>query len=150
MSPLDATNASYIMGFIDLVSSRWDTATQYPKGLNISVTRLRYSANHNVPDSWPIRAQIASQNYELCRNHCVLKSQNNNVQYVENNVFNLEPCKHTALQQKHKIMFFLATSYDPFNNLNENFNLHSIRYYCILFIMYYNTEVQIIATICNK
>ncbi len=28
---------------------------------------------------------------------------------------NLEPRKHIALHQIHKIMFFLATSYDPFN-----------------------------------
>ncbi len=41
---------------------------------------------------------------------------NNNVQYVENNVFlNLKPCKHIALHQIYQIMFFLATSYDPFN-----------------------------------
>ncbi len=40
---------------------------------------------------------------------------NNNVQYVENNVFfNLKPRKHIAIHQIHKIMFFLATSYDPF------------------------------------
>ncbi len=29
---------------------------------------------------------------------------------------NLEPCKHIALHQIHKIMLFLATSYDPFNS----------------------------------
>ncbi len=68
MSPLDATNASFIMGFIVLVSSRRDTASQHGKGCNISVTRLRYSANHNALDSWPIRAHLASQNDELCKN----------------------------------------------------------------------------------
>ncbi len=29
--------------------------------------------------------------------------------------FNLKLHKHIALHQIHKIMFFLATSYDPFN-----------------------------------
>ncbi len=53
------------MGFIVLVSSRRDTASQYGKRRNISVTRLRYSANHNALDSWPIRAHLASQNDEI-------------------------------------------------------------------------------------
>ncbi len=30
---------------------------------------------------------------------------------------NFKPHKHIALHQIHKIMFFLATSYDPFNLL---------------------------------
>ncbi len=68
MSPLDATNASFVMGFIVLVSSRRETPSQYSEGRNISVSRLRYSANHNAPDSWPIRARLASQNDELCKN----------------------------------------------------------------------------------
>ncbi len=71
MSPLDATNASFIAGFIVLVSSRRDTASQYGKGRNISVSRLRYSANHNALDSWPIGAHLASQNDELCKNQRV-------------------------------------------------------------------------------
>ncbi len=33
MSPLDAINASFIMGFIVFVSSRRDTASQYSKGV---------------------------------------------------------------------------------------------------------------------
>ncbi len=56
------------MGFIVFLSSRRDTASQYSKGRNISVSRLRYSANHNALDSWPIRAHLASQNDELCKN----------------------------------------------------------------------------------
>ncbi len=69
MSPLDATNASFVMGFIVFVSSRRDTASQYSKGCNISVSRLRYSANHNTLDSWPISlAGLASPNDELCIN----------------------------------------------------------------------------------
>ncbi len=35
---------------------------------------------------------------------------------------NLKPCKHIALHQIHKIMFFLATSYDPFNVENRHGN----------------------------
>ncbi len=61
-------NASFIMGFIVFVSSRRDTASQYGKGRNISVT---YLANHNTLDSWPIRARLASQNNELCKNRHV-------------------------------------------------------------------------------
>ncbi len=53
------------------VSLRRDTASQYGKGRNISITRLRYSANHNALDSWPIRAHLASQNDELCKNRLV-------------------------------------------------------------------------------
>ncbi len=68
MSPLDATNASFIMCFIVFVSPFRDTASQYGKGRNISVSRLRFSANHNALDSWPIRARLASQNDELCKN----------------------------------------------------------------------------------
>ncbi len=41
-----------IMGCNVCVSSRRDTASQYGKGRNISVSRLRYSANHNALDSW--------------------------------------------------------------------------------------------------
>ncbi len=72
MSPLDATNASFIMGFIVFVSSRRDTASQYCEGRNISVSRLKYRANQNASnqnalDSWPIRARLASQNDELCK-----------------------------------------------------------------------------------
>ncbi len=95
MSSLDATNTSFIMGFIVFMSLRRDTASQYDKGRNISVTRLRCSANHNALDSWPIRAHLASQNDELCKNRCVSERRRKNyVQCVENVFFNLEPCKH--------------------------------------------------------
>ncbi len=47
----------FVMGFIVLVSSRRNTLSQYGEGRNISVSRLRYSANHNAPDSWPISAR---------------------------------------------------------------------------------------------
>ncbi len=75
MSPLDATNASSVMGYIVLVLSRWETPSQYGEGRNISVTSLRYSANHNALDSWPIRARLASQNDELCKNRRVSERQ---------------------------------------------------------------------------
>ncbi len=38
---------------------------------NISVSRLRYSANHK--DSWPIRAHLDSQNDELCKNRLLIE-----------------------------------------------------------------------------
>ncbi len=41
MFPLDATNASFIMGFIVFVSSRLDTASQYGMGRNISISRKK-------------------------------------------------------------------------------------------------------------
>ncbi len=43
---------AFIMGFIVFMSSRRDTASQYGKGCNISISRLRYLANHNTLDSW--------------------------------------------------------------------------------------------------
>ncbi len=52
---------------IVLVSSRRDTASQYLKGRNISVSHLRYSANHNAMDSRSNKAHLASQNDELCK-----------------------------------------------------------------------------------
>ncbi len=55
------------MGFIVLVSSRQDTASHYGKGRNIS----SHLANHNALDNWPIRAHLASQNDELCKNQLV-------------------------------------------------------------------------------
>ncbi len=73
MSPMYATNVLFLMGFIVCLSSRWDTASQYGKERNISVSRLRYSANHNALDSWQIRAHLASQNDELCKNQRVLE-----------------------------------------------------------------------------
>ncbi len=93
MSPLDATNALFVMGFIVFVSSCQDRASQYGKEHNISVTRLRYSANNITLDSIkssPIRAHLAFRNNELCKNKKILKGgalrRNNNVQYMENNV----------------------------------------------------------------
>ncbi len=56
------------MSFIVFVLPHQDMASQYGKGHNISVSRLRYPANHNTLDSWPIRAHLASQNDEFCKN----------------------------------------------------------------------------------
>ncbi len=75
MSPLDATSASFIMSFIVLVLLRWNTPSQYGEGRNISISCLRYSANHNALDSRPIRARLASQNDELCKNQRVSERQ---------------------------------------------------------------------------
>ncbi len=55
------------MGFIVFISSRRDTASKYGNGRNISVSCLRYSANHNALDSWPIRAHLVPQNDELLK-----------------------------------------------------------------------------------
>ncbi len=121
MSPVNATNAWFIMGLIVFVSSRRDMTSQYGEGRNISVSSLRYSVNHKALDSWPIRAHLVSQNDELCKKINVFhkggaKRSSNNVQYVENyGFFNLRPHKHIALHQIHKIMLFLGKSYDPFN-----------------------------------
>ncbi len=46
--------------------------------------------------------------------------------------FNLKPHNHIALHQVHKIMLFLATSYDPFK-LTYNYtvavaNTHSVKF----------------------
>ncbi len=35
--------------------------------IDISITRMRYSANPKAPDSWPIRECLGSQNDELCQ-----------------------------------------------------------------------------------
>ncbi len=65
--------------------------SKYGKGRNISLTCLRYSANHNALDSWPIRAHSAFQNDELLKIDVFQKGgaerSNNTVRYVENNVF---------------------------------------------------------------
>ncbi len=64
MSPLDATNASFIMGFIVLVSSRRETPSQYGEGRNISVSRLRHLANHNFCSIFVI----------FCSSNCPVKT----------------------------------------------------------------------------
>ncbi len=113
---VNVTNSSFIMGFIVFVSSRRDMASQYGKGRNISVSHLRYSANHNTLDSWPIRARLASQIDELCKNRRISAT----IMYSMWKIMcflNLKPHKNIELHQIHKIMFFLATSYDPFNDL---------------------------------
>ncbi len=102
------------------VSSRRDTASQYGKGRNISIIRLRYSSNPNALDSWPIRAHLASQNDELCKKSTHFRKAGHRGATVIYSMWkimcflNLKPHKHIALHQIHKIMFFLATSYDPF------------------------------------
>ncbi len=129
MSPLGATHASFIMGFIYFMSLRRDTASQYGEGCNISITRLRYPANYKALDSWPIRAHLASQNDELCKNRRVSERRDiEEQQYCTVcgkycGFFNLKSHKHIALHQIHKILFFLATSYDHFNYLSQRQDL---------------------------
>ncbi len=43
---------------------------------------------------------------------------NNNVLYIK---LNLKPAKHITLYQIHKIMLFLASSYEPFNDILTTF-----------------------------
>ncbi len=78
---------------------------------------------------WPITTHwiaVQSERTSLFRTMSFLKidvfqkggpeRSNNNVWYVENNVFfYFNPLKHIAWHQIYKIMFFLASSYDPFN-----------------------------------
>ncbi len=104
MSSMDAINASFVMGFIVLVTSCWETPSQYGKGRNTSITRLRYSANHNALDSWPIRAHLTSQNDELCKNQRVSERRgNNNVQYVKKKKNWTTNHKHSALHKNNVI-----------------------------------------------
>ncbi len=64
---------------------------------------------------------------------------NKNVQKVESNV-----------SGRVREGFIVQIRWHPFNNLN--LNLHSLNklFIAYCFIMYCNTEVQIVATICNK
>ncbi len=94
------------------------------------VRGLRYSA-HNALDSWPIIAHFASQNDELCKNRRVSERRGIEEQqlcavcgkYCVS--FNLEPRKHIASHQIHKIMLFLATSYDSFKK-KKKYMLHIV------------------------
>ncbi len=76
--------------------------------LYMVITQLRFSANHNALDSWPIRAHLAFRNDELCKNQRVSERQGREKQqYVENYVFfNLKLRKHIALHQIHQRMLF--------------------------------------------
>ncbi len=49
--------------------------SKYGKERNISVTCLKYLANHNALDCWPIRAHRALQNDELSKNQHVSEMQ---------------------------------------------------------------------------
>ncbi len=42
--------------------------SNYGKERYMPVLRLKYSANHNALDSWPIRTHRAFQKDELCKN----------------------------------------------------------------------------------
>ncbi len=59
------------------------------RGRNISVTCLRFLANQNALDSWPIRAHLVFQSDELCKNRDISERRGKNIRYVENNVLTL-------------------------------------------------------------
>ncbi len=68
--PIGCNKCLVYNGFLLFLSRRaktWHHNTER----NISVSHLRYSANHNALDRWPIRARLASQNDELCKNQHV-------------------------------------------------------------------------------
>ena len=72
----DTTRNHVYDGFYVYVSLlRPDKASQYVKRHNIYVTCLRHSANHNTLDSWPIRAHLAFQTDELCKNRRVSEGE---------------------------------------------------------------------------
>ncbi len=67
----------------------------------------------------PIRARLASQDDELWKKPTRFRKAEHRgatIMYSVRKImcfFNLKLHKHIALQHIHKIMFFLATSYDP-------------------------------------
>ncbi len=99
--------------------------SKYSKGSNISVTCLRYSANHNALDIWPIRAHLAFQNNELCKKSTCFRKAGQRGATIMFGMWklmcflNLKPHKHIALNQIHQILFFLTTSYNPFKLILE-------------------------------
>ncbi len=114
------------MGFIVLVSSRQDTASQYGKGRNISVTRLRYTANHNTLNSWPIRAHFKSNQIKsllLSHHHstCALVSeilesmhqpvqrQFTNRQYILTDLYRRQCAECTYIYSVHTVYFLRHT-----------------------------------------
>ncbi len=115
--PTGCNKCLVYMGFI--VLSR-HTTSLYGEWHNIFVTRLRDSANQNALDSCPIRARLSSQNDELCKSQRAFRKAEHRGATVMYSMwkimclFNLKTHKHIALHQIQKIMFFLATSYDPF------------------------------------
>ncbi len=100
------------------------------------VTRLTYSANLNALDSWPIRASRTFQNDELC--FCFRKAGQRGATIMYDMwkimcFFNLKLRKHIALHQIHKIMFFLAMSYNPFNSLAYKYSIPKALYTSLLY-----------------
>ncbi len=99
--------------------------SKYGKGRNISIKHLRYSANHNALDSWPIRAHRGFQNDELCKKLTRFRKAGQRgatIMYSMWNItcfFNLKPRKHIALHQIHKIMLFLTTLFYPFKRIDH-------------------------------
>ncbi len=93
------------------MSWRWCVFPNMVRGRKISITRLRFLTNQNALDSWPIRAHLAFQSDELCKNRDISERLGKNIRYVENNVLTLNFILK-KLHQIHKIMLFVAFSFD--------------------------------------
>ncbi len=120
---MDATNASFIMGFIVFVLLRWDTASQYGKEGKFP---------SHAWGIWPITMHwIAGQSEQasLLRTMSFVKidafqkggHRGATIMYSMWKIMyfvNLKPHKYIALHQIHQIMLFLATSYDPFDEIS--------------------------------
>ncbi len=79
--------ASLVMGFIVLVSSRWETPSQYGGGVTFTSHSwgIRPITTHGIAGQ---SEHLASQNDELCKNRSVSERWGNyNLQYLENKVF---------------------------------------------------------------
>ncbi len=103
MSPLDATNASFIMGFIVLVSSRRDTHHNTVRGVTFlsHAWSIRPITTHWIAG----QSEHASQNDELCKNWSSFRKAEQRGATIMYSMWkimcflNLEPRKHIALQQ---------------------------------------------------
>ncbi len=89
-----------------------------------TVRDVTFPAKHNALDIWPIRAHLASQNDEVCKKSAHFRKAEHRRATIMYSIwkimrFNLKPYKHIALHQIHKIVLFLAMSYDPFKTLNK-------------------------------
>ncbi len=115
--PTGCNKCLVYMGFI--VLSR-HTTSLYGEWHNISVTRLRDSANQNALDSCPIRARLSSQNDELCKSQIAFRKAQHRGATVMYSMWkimcfvNLKTHKHCITPNTKKMMLFFATSYDPF------------------------------------
>uniref|UniRef100_A0A671SER8 Tyrosine-protein kinase n=1 Tax=Sinocyclocheilus anshuiensis TaxID=1608454 RepID=A0A671SER8_9TELE len=97
------------------------TASQYSKGRNISVTRLKYSANHNALDSWPISNGSCKSNRlnqalivkmfspdisPLCHNLFALYEESQDLWYAPNHVFKIT--EETSIKLHYRMRFYFT------------------------------------------